>query len=189
MPTRLLLAALLAILVVLAPAAAAAPAQAAGHCRGANTVPSSESDLNIARSATLCLLNQERRERGRRGLSRSRALERSASAYSTQMVEDRFFAHQGPDGRGIVDRIRTRTDYLVRAASWSVGENLAWGSGRQATPREIMRAWMNSPGHKRNILTPGFRHVGIGVVLGAPRSVGDAAAATYTTHFGRRTQR
>ncbi|HEV2769855.1 MAG TPA: CAP domain-containing protein [Solirubrobacteraceae bacterium] len=189
MPTRVLLAALLALLVVLAPAAAATPAQAAGHCRGADTVPDSSSDLSRARSATLCLLNQERRERGRRGLSRSRELERSASVYSAQMVEDRFFAHEGPDGRGIVDRIRTRTDYLVRAASWSVGGNLAWGSGGRATPRQIMRAWMNSPGHKHNILTPGFHHVGIGIVLGAPRSVGDAAAATYTTHFGRRTRR
>jgi len=188
MPTRLLLTAVLALLVLLAPAASAAPAEAAGSCRGADTVPASAGDLNLARSATLCLLNQERRERGRRALTRSLQLEHSARAYSESMVRQRFFAHQAPNGNGLVDRILSRTGYLVRAASWSVGENLAWGSGGRAAPREIVRSWMASPGHKRNILDQRFRHLGIGVALGAPTSVGDAAA-TYTTHFGRRTQR
>ncbi|HEV2753267.1 MAG TPA: CAP domain-containing protein [Solirubrobacteraceae bacterium] len=187
--TRLLLAALLALLVVLAPAATAAPAQAAGGCRGADTVPASASDMSRARSATLCLLNRERRERGRASLTRSRQLERSARAYSERMVNERFFAHEAPDGRGLVERIRDRTGYLVRTASWAVGENLAWGSGGRATPREIVRSWMNSPGHQRNILDRRFRHLGIGIALGAPRSVGEAEAATYTTHFGRRARR
>jgi len=48
---------------------------------------------------------------------------------------------------------------------------------------------MASPGHKANILNARFRHLGVGIALGAPRSVDDAAAATYTTHFGRRARR
>jgi len=46
---------------------------------------------------------------------------------------------------------------------------------------------MASPSHKRNILNRRFRHLGIGVALGAPVAVDHAA--TYTTHFGRRTRR
>jgi uncharacterized protein YkwD len=45
--------------------------------------------------------------------------------------------------------------------------------------------WMNSPGHRANILSASFREVGIGVALGAPR-VGDHPAATYATEFGSR---
>ena len=72
--------------------------------------------------------------------------------------------------------------YTPRNAGWALGENLAWGTGRLATPREIMRAWMDSPGHRANIVKRSYREIGIGVVTGVPSDRG--AGATYTADFG-----
>jgi uncharacterized protein YkwD len=70
--------------------------------------------------------------------------------------------------------------------SWSLGENIAWGSGELASPAAIVRSWMHSSGHRRNILDGGFRNIGIGVASGAPADVQGQPAATYTTDFGSR---
>jgi uncharacterized protein YkwD len=103
------------------------------------------------------------------------------------MVTDRFFDHVSPTGATFVQRIR-QTSYLARAASWSLGENLAWGSGFYATPRETMKSWMHSPGHRQNILEPRYREIGIGIAVGIP-SGGDIPGATYTNEFGKRSRR
>ena len=66
-----------------------------------------------------------------------------------------------------------------------IGENLAWGSGERSTPRSIVRAWMNSAGHRHNILNGRFREIGIGVVDSSPVSTANRGA-TYTTTFGSR---
>ena len=70
--------------------------------------------------------------------------------------------------------------------SWTVGENIAWGSERRGAPRTITRMWMNSPEHRANILSSSFREVGIGAPYGAPVSGMGAPAATYATDFGAR---
>jgi uncharacterized protein YkwD len=98
------------------------------------------------------------------------------------MASKRYFSHNSLNGSSFVDRIR-RTGYLRGARSWNVGENIAWGSGRLSTPRAIARAWMNSPGHRANILSRSFRSIGIGIASGTPSGGG---GATYTTDFGRR---
>jgi Cysteine-rich secretory protein family len=64
-----------------------------------------------------------------------------------------------------------------------LGENLAWGTGALATPGSIMQAWMNSPGHRENVLNPDYREVGVGVVAGNPAAA-DGLGATYATEFG-----
>jgi uncharacterized protein YkwD len=85
-------------------------------------------------------------------------------------------------GGSFIDRIR-RTGYLRHARRWTVGENLAWGTHRSSAPRAITTMWMNSPGHRANILSPSFREVGIGLALGAPGANG-GSAAPYATEFG-----
>jgi uncharacterized protein YkwD len=65
-----------------------------------------------------------------------------------------------------------------------VGENLAWGAGDAATPEHIVVGWMNSPGHRRNILQADYREVGVGVTPGAPEPLAGRRAALYTTDFG-----
>jgi uncharacterized protein YkwD len=177
--TRPLTTLLLAIAVTaLAPASALADCgAAAGRGPGA-----SGSSPAAARSATLCLLNAERRTHGERRLRINRKLGRAAAQHARDMVRNHYFSHDTPSGQSFVQRI-FKTNYVPAAASWGLGENLAWGRGAKATPRQIVRAWMASPDHRRNILTATFREIGIAVVVGAPVG-GVNAAATYATEFG-----
>lgn len=186
-PLRLLPAALAAVVVIsLAPAAA----DAAGRRSGPAGCASSSADPHAvaytsARNATLCLLNRERRKRGLRSLRYNRRLATAASRHAKDMARRGYFSHDSLDGRDFVDRIM-RTRYIRgRRGGWSLGENMAWGSGELATPRSIVRAWMRSPGHRRNILNRRFREIGVALVLSAPvRNQG--RAATYVTEFGAR---
>lgn len=132
--------------------------------------------------ATLCLVNQERTSRGLPRLRLNQKLSTAADRHSGDMVVKNYFSHDSLSGASFVDRIR-RAGYLRNARSWSAGENLAWGSGDRGTPEAIMRAWMNSAGHRANILTGRFREIGIGVASGAPLRV-SLPAVTYTTDFG-----
>jgi len=135
-------------------------------------------------ASTVCLLNVERTERGLRGLRVNGRLSAAAQRHTSDMVRRRYFSHTSRSGSDMGDRIRSQ-GYLSGARSWMLGENLAWGSGERSTPRSIVRAWMDSPGHRRNILTARFREIGIGVVDQAPVRTGKRGA-TYTTTFGSR---
>jgi uncharacterized protein YkwD len=68
----------------------------------------------------------------------------------------------------------------------SVGENLAWGEETAGTP--AVEGWMESPGHRANILRREFREVGIGLAYEPPRPV-SGRVAVYTTNFGGRLPR
>ena len=97
------------------------------------------------------------------------------------MVAQRFFDHQSPAGQDVVDRARD-AGYVKPRRTWTVAENLAWGSGTLATPRSIVRQWMQSPGHRANVVKRAYREIGVGVVTGVPSDRG--AGATYTADFG-----
>ncbi|MGH2942965.1 MAG: CAP domain-containing protein [Solirubrobacteraceae bacterium] len=186
--SALLSPAALACLALALPIPVPAAASAGASCSGATLVPD-RANMARVRTATLCLLNAERGKRGLAPLSSHRQLRKAAQAYSANMVRQRFFAHVSPQGTTLRSRV-SRTSYLRgRLSSWSLGENLAWGSGDRATPKRIVRSWMHSPGHRDNILDPSFRDIGIGVVIGAPDDVGGRPAATYTTDFGHRVAR
>lgn len=138
----------------------------------------------VVKKATLCLLNRRRASRGVRKLRHNRRLASAARAHAADMVSRDYFAHTTPNGVSFLDRI-LKTNYATASSGYAVGENLAWGSYQLGTPRLIVRAWMRSPGHRRNILDGRFREIGIGVVRGAPRA-DVQRAATYATTFGRR---
>jgi uncharacterized protein YkwD len=181
----LLAATALAISVAATPVAQArkvAHATQAADCGAVDARPGEVSTPAI-RSATLCLLNIERHERGKSDLRSNATLGKVATRYSHLMVDDGFFDHVSPSGSSLTTRVR-KTIYLRGAHSWALGENLAWGTGHLATPRETVAGWMNSPGHRANILNGRFRDIGIGVVEGTPSA--NADGATYTTNFGRR---
>jgi uncharacterized protein YkwD len=162
--------------------ALAAPAGALANCGRAADVDPASASLRAARDATLCLLNAERRHHHERALRLNRKLSLAAARHARDMVERGYFSHDAPSGQSFVQRIMS-TDYVPPSASWFVGENLAWGSEERSTPRQIVRAWMASPGHRRNILAGSFREIGIAVVAGAPVA-GVTQAATYATEFG-----
>ena len=170
--------------LVVALLALAAPASAAAApCANATTKPGQASERVLAK-ATVCLVNQERRRFGRRSLRENRRLSRAALAHTRDMVAKRYFEHVSKSGTDVVDRLLS-TGYLGRVRSWLVGENLAWGTERLSTPQQTVVNWMNSPGHRANILKRRFREIGIGVVFHAP-SANNRVAATYTTTFGYR---
>ena len=133
------------------------------------------------RASTLCLINAERTARGLRPLSLDGRLSTAARRHSQDMVANRYFAHDSRSGARFSARI-ARTGWMRGRGSWSVGENLGWGSGTRSTPRSIVAAWMHSAGHRQNILSAKFRVIGIGIARGAPVSV--PAGVTYTTDFG-----
>jgi|SRR5215211_521320 len=160
---------------------AAPAASAASTCDGARASVGTTGTRVLVR-ATLCVLNGERTRRHLDPLLLNRRLSAAARGHSRAMVEERFFSHNSLDGSSFVDRIR-RSGYLEGARGWSVGENIAYGSGRLSTPRAIARAWMNSPGHRANILSTSYESIGIGIAAGTP--TGDDGG-TYTTDFGRR---
>ncbi|HEY3021172.1 MAG TPA: CAP domain-containing protein [Solirubrobacteraceae bacterium] len=182
MPRRHLFASAALAAVLAAPATALA---AGRPCPGGDALPTS-ANLAKARHSTLCLLNHQRALHGLRRLRPSGKLRSAAQAYSWAMVRNDFFDHVSPGGSTLLGRVR-KTAYLSSARGWALGENIAWGAGRLATPRQTMRAWMRSAGHRHNILTRRFTEIGIGIAPGAPvRLPAGLAAATYTTDFGVR---
>jgi uncharacterized protein YkwD len=166
---------------LLLPAAGAS----AASCAGSELTPTSGNEAQV-RHAVLCLLNAERRSHGLKSLRENAKLRKAANGHSRNMVEQGFFDHVSPSGATMVDRVR-KTGYMQPNRAWSLGENIAWGTGYLATPKSTVKAWMNSPGHRANILKGSFREIGIGINLGAPVNLrASESGATYTTNFGRR---
>ena len=159
-----------------------APIDAPDHgCEGARTLP--YEDLASAETATLCLINAERRSQALVPLRVDPRLRAAAVDHSEDMVEQGFYAHTSPDGSGTAERI-ARAGY-VPSPGGITGENLAIGEEQHAMPAAIVASWMASPGHRENILRPEFREIGIGISAEpAERSPPDADGATYTTDFG-----
>ncbi|MDQ6914440.1 MAG: CAP domain-containing protein [Actinomycetota bacterium] len=150
-------------------------------CAGADEAPDAN-NLGVVSDASLCLLNGERSARGLGSLTANGLLGRAAVAHSAEMVSSGVFSHESPDGTPFDQRILA-AGYRPLGGAWTVGENIAWGSGSLATPRSIVAAWMASAPHRANILEPDFQEIGVGVVQGTPS--GDPGA-TYTTDFGAR---
>lgn len=182
LPLALALAAL-ALLFAAGPGASAA--EAASPCqRWGDRLPS-RLDASQARKAIKCLLNKQRQRYGLRKFDRDRRLNRASQRHSRYMRRHGCFSHQCPGEASLEGRLR-RADYLKSGLSrWSYGENIAWGGRSAGTPREMVDAWMQSPGHRANILNPTFRDLGVGFVTGSPYKR-SANAGIYTTDFGLR---
>jgi uncharacterized protein YkwD len=159
---------------------ATSQARAAQDCANTDISPDG-GNVDAVRAAILCLHNQIRAERGLPLLRENARLRRAALGHSNDMVSRGFFEHTTPSGVTMVDRIMAAR-YASPRVGWALGENLAWGTGNLATPRAIMKAWMQSPGHRANVVKRAYREIGVGVVTGVPSDRG--AGATYTADFG-----
>ena len=137
--------------------------------------------VEVVRAAILCLHNQIRSQKGLPLLKDNAKLRKAAVGHSSAMVGQGYFDHVSPDGRTFVDRI-IGAGYAKRNDGWTLGENLAWGTGELSTANGLMNAWMNSSGHKANILKKAYREVGIGIRIGVPSD--EAVGATVTADFG-----
>lgn len=108
-----------------------------------------------AQAEVLALVNQERAAVGCAALTVNAKLTKAAQDHSADMAAHNNMSHTGSDGSDPGRRI-TRAGYEWRA----YGENVAYGYG---TAAKVMEGWMNSPGHKRNILDCSFKEIGIGL--------------------------
>lgn len=106
-------------------------------------------------------------------LAWSRALGNAALAHSLDMARQRYFSHQGKDGREVGARAE-QAGYRWRR----VGENIAAG---QETADEVVQGWLDSPGHCANIMSPDFTEMGAGYAINSAREAG--ARAYWTQVF------
>lgn len=105
------------------------------------------------RAAVVKLTNEIRTDRGCKPLRTSERLTRSARRHANDMAERNYFSHTSRNGTQWWQRIKRADD--PRPA----GENIAYG---YSTARGVVRAWMRSPSHRRNIVDCDFRAIGVG---------------------------
>ncbi len=153
-------------------------------CQSTELTPEA-GNLELIRTATLCLVNQERARDGELPLKVSSELEQAAQSHTEAMVSEDYFAHVAPNGETPVDRIQA-TGYIPNAeAGYTLGENIAWGTLALSTPNAIVAAWIASPEHLENILTAAYVETAIGVTPAAPASLANGqTGAVYDQVFG-----
>lgn len=123
------------------------------------SAPKSNSQMNAFENKVVELTNQERAKAGLKPLQATNdTLARMARDKSADMRDKNYFDHQSPTFGSPFDMMKK---YGI---SYSyAGENIAAG---QKTPEDVMTAWMNSPGHRANILNPNYTTIGVGYVSG-----------------------
>jgi uncharacterized protein YkwD len=173
------IATLVAVALALVVGTAEAPAAPPSATRTLTAVDSLEQQV-------LVQLNVVRRKHGLAPLTLSRPLTAAADAHSAAMGRFGFFAHDSRDGTEFWKRVR-RFYGPGGYSTWSVGENLLWSSGALEAA-EAVRLWMNSPGHRKNILTARWREIGLSAVgvRAAPGVYGGRDVVIITTDFGVR---
>jgi uncharacterized protein YkwD len=115
-------------------------------------------DPERVRAEMLAEVNALRHKAGAPALRMDAALQKAAQAHAQDMLDRGFFAHKSPGNTTVRERA-THAGYKWR----NIGENIAEG---QMSVDEVVKTWMDSPGHRQNILEPKFREIGIGLVTG-----------------------
>ncbi|MET8907281.1 CAP domain-containing protein [Micromonospora sp. NPDC004551] len=129
------------------------PRSTAPSSTGATTA--SAKGLTAELREVVDLVNQERAKAGCKALTVDDKLMLAAQRHSQDQADHKTMSHDGSDGSDVGDRL-DRVGYAWR----SYGENVAWN---QQSPAAVMDAWMNSPGHRANILNCSFTEIGVGV--------------------------
>lgn len=170
--------ALLAIVVVLTASASPAGASGGEGERVSTAIPTLESSVIVE-------VNVARRSRGLRPLRLSRGLAASAGTHTLAMARRGLFTHELPGGPSFTSRLRSH--YPPRGRGWSVGENMAAVSPTP-TARETVQMWLASAPHRRNLLSPRWREIGVAALFApdAPGDFGDADMTIVTADFGVR---
>lgn len=162
---------LVALAGIVMSAAAAAP-QSEKQPAGRQAVFAAASENE---TALFKLINAERTRQGLPALTLDDRLGNAARLHSIDMAANKFFSHTGSNG--------SRFDQRLTAAgySWITGaENIYAGSGKYQEPAECLKFWLNSSGHRANLLNPDFTQVGIGYTYDPASPMG----SYYTADFG-----
>ncbi|WP_407639306.1 CAP domain-containing protein [Bhargavaea beijingensis] len=138
-----------------APAPAPTPQQPSKPSAEPNEqAPQQTAGLSAVEQKVLDLTNAERAKAGLKPLAADSKLMEAARAKSADMRKNNYFSHNSPVLGSPFDQMKAAGISYKKAA-----ENIAMG---QRSPEEVVKAWMESPGHRQNILTPEFTHIGIG---------------------------
>jgi Ca2+-binding RTX toxin-like protein len=117
------------------------------------------------------LTNQFRSQNNLGALQLNVELNATAQAHSTDMAQQDYFSHTGKNGSQPWDRAK-----LVGYEARSMGENIAAG---YTTPEAVVQGWINSPGHRANLLNSSFTELGVGYYLLSP----DTGSVNYGTYW------
>ena len=120
------------------------------------TIPSVDSEALAYEKEVVRLVNIERRANGLSDLTYDWQLSRVARYKSEDMKNNNYFSHTSPTYGSPFQMMKS-----FGISYRSAGENIAKG---QKTPAEVVNAWMNSSGHRANILNSSFTHIGVGYV-------------------------
>jgi uncharacterized YkwD family protein/spore coat assembly protein SafA len=112
-------------------------------------------DVKTLEQQVVDLVNKQRAANGLGMLTSNWELCRVARYKSQDMINKGYFSHTSPT---YGSPFKMMEDFGIRFSA--AGENIAYG---QRTPQEVMNAWMNSPGHRANILSPSYNQIGVGV--------------------------
>lgn len=123
---------------------------------GGQTPPGGDAVLSDYESEVARLVNVARQENGLQPLAASSELSHVARIKSQDMVDNHYFSHTSPTYGSPFDMLAS-----FQISYQTAGENIAYG---QRTPQEVVDTWMNSPGHRANILNAAYTQIGVGYV-------------------------
>jgi uncharacterized protein YkwD len=142
-----------------------ASAQWSGHVSG-QLHPGTRSSLFSlmgVEEAVFAMTNDLRRRNGLPVFLQDESCRNAARGHSADMFTRNYFSHTDPEGRAVKERLPANSAIRL----W--GENIWTGRGYNPSKthhlaQTIMAGWMNSPGHRKNLLSPGYTHLGVGVI-------------------------
>jgi uncharacterized protein YkwD len=118
-----------------------------------------EPAANLTQTGTIDQTNSQRQDSGLPALTENEKLDAAAMIKAQDMFQKKYFAHESPSGAGPSDLAEgVNYDYLA------IGENLALGNFKD--DEVLVQAWMDSPGHRANILNKKYKEIGVAVLKG-----------------------
>ena len=157
----------------------------ASGCRNANLRPARTNAATID-TATLCLVDQVRAAGGLPALKANRELQSVAVSQVDTMVKLDYFADDRPSGT-TPGALVAATRYGQHARSLSTAENIGWGTKSDATPAQMVTAWLQSPPHREIILTAEYLEAGVGATAAVPSLLAHGKpGATYALELAKR---
>ena len=172
------------VLAVAAVGVSAVQPREAGAAATVNTCTGGTITLTDPEKRSLDLHNQTRVSNGLSRFCVHPALQQAARAHSKEMIDRDYFYHNSYNGEKMANRLK-RYGYTPQPGRyWTVGENIAYNSSTgTASADKAHSQWINSPGHKANILNKNFKQIGIGAVYG---SFNTSNGTMWTANFGAR---
>jgi uncharacterized protein YkwD len=147
---------------------------------------SSDTSMAALEQGVLVQINILRQQHGLAPLRLNTRLTAAARQHSVEMANRGYFSHNSANGSSF-DRRIARFYPMGKSRYWSVGENLLWSSP-SVDPPGALNMWFNSPEHRKNMLSPRWREIGLSAVhaTAAPGAYGGREVTIVTSDFGIR---